>query len=125
MSAPYAAMTVALQDNTLAPEGFGHLQHLGVAHHLLKTCDFLDALVIYSKGIQNLAARAGVSDKFNLTVTLAFLSIMAERINAAPDQAFEPFLEDNPDLMSRDLLEKFYTQDRSGTALARKVFLMP
>ena len=45
------------------------------------------------------------------------------RIDAGGD--FDEFLRDNPDLLSRDLLARWYSPDRIGSARARRAFLMP
>jgi hypothetical protein len=104
---------------------FRHAEHVKVAFGLLKKYDFIDAAALYAKGIRQLASDAGAPHKFNLTITYAFMSLIAERmIGTACDDA-ERFIEDNPDLMRKDVLAKWYAPDRLHSDTARGTFLMP
>jgi len=104
---------------------FHHAEHMRVAYDLLKTQDFIDASANYAKGIRRIATEAGAVDKFNLTITYAFMSLIAERLADGDDADFESFLSANPDLMAKDVLARWYAPERLQTALARRVFLMP
>ena len=104
---------------------FSHRDHLGVAFEFLRTYDFLNAAAKYSQCIKTIAIRAGATTKFNTTITIAFLSIVAERMESESHKGFDEFLEHNPDLMSRDLLAKWYSPERLGSDHARSQFLMP
>ena len=108
-------------DNTM----FRHEQHVRVAYHILQRYDFTDAAARYAQGIRELATAAGAPDKFNVTITFAFMSSIAERIatSAAPD--YETFLRDNPDLLSKECLSSFYSKARLTSDAARVMFLLP
>lgn len=108
-------------DNTT----FGHAEHVQVAYDLLRKYDFIDAAAIYAKGIRTLAAKAGTPDKFNLTITYAFMSLIAERLASSKTSAFEAFIAENPDLMAKTALSQWYPQERLNSALARRIFLLP
>lgn len=102
---------------------FSHRDHLGVGFEMLKRFEYLMAVQIYSESISAMASRAGKSGKFNLTITLAMMSIISERMQ--PGEDFDDFLEANPDLINRDLLERYYTLDRLNSFKAKGMFLMP
>ena len=104
---------------------FGHAGHVQVAFELLSSHDFIDAAAIYAKGIRAIAAKAGAPKKFNLTITYAFLSLIAERMDRWPDREFGAFVASNPDLMSKNLLERWYSPNRLTSDTARTVFLLP
>ena len=84
-----------------------------------------DAAATYAKGIRSIAAKAGAPQKFNLTITYAVMSLIAERIEGSPCDEFQDFVERNPDLLSKDVLTKWYAPDRLQSDIARSVFLMP
>ncbi len=120
-----APVTRAFRNQSLDAAGFGHVDHLRVAYDLLQGADFIDATTEYARGIQFLAARAGAADKFNLTITYAFMSLIAEALARAPAPDFDSFLAANPDLLSPDLLTRWYTPDRLHSPTAREILLMP
>ena len=104
---------------------FGHRDHLRVAFDLLRRHDFIDATTLYAKGIRSIAASAGVPEKFNTTMTYAFMSLIAERLLDAPTDSFDAFLARNPDLMESDLLYQWYYQYLLRSDKARRIFLLP
>ena len=108
-------------DNT----NFHHTDHVRVAFDLLHQHDFIDAACLYAKGIRTIAANAGAPQKFNLTITYAFMSLIAERMHPDQDCDFEGFVAANPDLMSKEALYKWYGTERLHTDTARSVFLLP
>lgn len=111
--------------DTLDPARFGHADHVRVAWDLLGRHEFLAAADLYVRGIAAIAGRAGVPQKVNLTITLAFLSLIAERMAACPGQDFDAFAADHPDLMRKDLLAGWYSDDRLRSDTARRLFLLP
>jgi hypothetical protein len=103
---------------------FGHREHIQVAYELLQKHSFMEAATLYSETIVYMATLAGAPDKFNLTITLAFLGLIAERMELHPDEGFDEFYLQNPDL-NMPLLKHWYSADRLATPLSRKIFLMP
>jgi hypothetical protein len=113
------------ETHAIDPGSFGHREHVVCAYEMLRTHPFLEAVNRYAKAIESIANSAGAPDKFHLTVTLAFLSIIAERIHASESGDAAAFLEANPDLLSPDLLHDWYPKARLESELARTVFLLP
>lgn len=124
MSDTYDAMLAALDAGTLPAEGFSHRDHIGVTVAALQQGDFYDALARIARGLQRLAARAGVPEKFNATVTFAFVSLIAQRMEAGCD-GVEGFLRDNPDLLTGNPLAGLYPDGQADTPLARRVPVLP
>ncbi|GLQ26412.1 hypothetical protein GCM10007927_12150 [Sulfitobacter pacificus] len=118
-------VTQAFEAHTIDNTMFRHAEHVQVAYDLLRKHDYMDAAMIYAKGIQALAAKAGAPQKFNLTITYAFMSLIAERMAIASHQGFEDFVSQNPDLMSKTVLERWYANDRLHSDTARSIFLLP
>ncbi|MEP5632206.1 MAG: hypothetical protein ABJP79_10035 [Tateyamaria sp.] len=108
-------------DNTM----FRHAEHVQVAYDLLGKYDFIDAAATYAKGIRALATKAGAPQKFNLTITYAFMSLIAEQLATKPHRGFKEFVSENPDLMSKSVLARWYTDDRLHSDNARSMFLLP
>ena len=118
-------LTSAFLGDQIDPAAFDDAAHVRVAYDLLGQYDFLKAATLYADGIQSLAKRAGAADKFNLTITCAFLSLIAERRDLGEDQDFSAFVLANPDLMSKSALQGHYTSARISSERARRIFLLP
>jgi hypothetical protein len=115
----------ALVAGTLDPTAFGHREHILVACEALERHDFFTAAALVAGGLARLAARAGAPEKFNATVTLAYLSLIAERLHLGSYRDAEDFLDRNPDLARPGLLAAHYSAARLGSDLARAVALLP
>ena len=107
------------------PASFDHRAHLEVAFHLLERHEFLDALTRYARTIQTMARSAGAPEKYNATITCAFLSLIAERKAEFGHGSFETFLDGNADLLESNPLLKWYSADRLCSESARSYFLLP
>jgi len=121
----YARQLDDLIAGTLDAGGFRHVDHIGVAYEALERHGFFDALHIVANGITNAAARAGATDKFNATITAAFMSIIAERMEKGAYDGAQDFIDRNPDLVSGEPLKGFYSRERLVSERARRVALMP
>jgi hypothetical protein len=113
------------ESGQLDPATFSHRMHVEAALALVDETDFLDAANRYQRAIRRLAERAGAPQKANVTITLAFLALIAERRANAPDDDCEAFLAANPDLLRKDVLARWYGPDRLTAPLAQRSFLMP
>ncbi|WP_299502896.1 hypothetical protein [uncultured Roseobacter sp.] len=120
-----APITVAFEAHDIDNAAFDHTDHVRVAFDLLAKYDFIDASAIYAKGIRTLAAKAGAPKKFNLTITYAFMSLIAERLANCPSRDFDAFVRSNTDLMSKDVLMKWYDSARLHADAAHEIFLLP
>ena len=120
-----APITIAFEAHEIDNTAFHHADHVRVAFDLLAKYDFIDASAVYAKGIRTLAAKAGAPKKFNLTITYAFMSLIAERLANGPSRDFDAFVGANPDVMSKDVLMKWYDSKRLHTDTAREIFLLP
>ncbi len=125
MSTDYAELTQSFEAGDIDASAFGHVDHIGVAYEMLRNHDFLTASMKYAECIDIIATKAGAARKFNTTITLAFLSLIAERMEAKPYSSYDEFISNNQELVTGNLLEKFYSPERLRSDLARTVFLMP
>lgn len=117
-------LMLKLENGTIDAARFGHREHLQAAWEMLGRYPFLEACSRYADGVERLARAARAEDKFNLTLTLGFMSLIAERMSGSEDAGFDRFYRDNPDLHANPLLQ-WYSRARIDTPLARRIFLMP
>jgi len=107
------------------PGELPHREHLRMAFEVLKSHDFATAALHYANALRSLTARAGRPEAFNMTVTVAFLAVIAERLAADRACDFGQFTQAHPELFDRRLLERWYRPERLASPLARAAFVLP
>ena len=125
MTIEYSELLTQFEALEINPAEFGHQQHVQVAYEMLHKYSFLDASAKYAMAINMIATNAGAPEKFHLTITLAFLSLIAERIHTTKQSNFEEFIAENEDLLSKSVLSKWYSDEQLNSELARTHFLLP
>ncbi|MBE1283601.1 MAG: hypothetical protein GJ676_09855 [Rhodobacteraceae bacterium] len=113
-----------LCDGTLDAADFTHKDHIGVAFEALKQHDFFTALGHVSRGIETAALRAGATDKFNATITLAYMSEIAEQMEFVTYVDADALMDANPQLIKGGPLKR-YSPGRATSKLARRTALLP
>lgn len=103
---------------------FDHRAHLELAFHTLQRLPFLEASCEIVQHLKGIANQAGHPEKFNMTLTLGFLSLIGERLATQPWDEFASFLAANGDLLSARL-EPWYSPQRLNSPQSRELFLMP
>ena len=104
---------------------FHHADHVRAGYELLRAMDFLDAVSAYGRALKIMTARVGKPEKLHHTITIAFLAVIAERMEQASHGDFDAFLVANPDLMDRAILGRWYKPERLRTDAARSRFVLP
>ena len=104
---------------------FHHGDHIKVAYGMLNKYDFVEACTRYASTIRAMAERVGVPEKFNVTITFAFMSLIAERKGQSNPDGLASFLASNPDLLDKNVLKRWYSEERLTSATARRQFLLP
>lgn len=104
---------------------FGHKEHVEIAYEMLARYDFVDACNRYASTIRAMAAQHGAPEKYNTTITFAFMSVIAERKSLKDHGDVAQFLADNADLLDKNFLMNWYTPERLASAEARVQFLLP
>ena len=122
---PLSPLTCAFEAGDIDPSAFGHEEHVRVAIDMLKVYGFVECAARYANSIKSISIAAGVPEKFNMTITLAFLSLIAERLAATPAIDCDSFIAQNPELLSKTVLEGWYTDEQLHSEVARQVFLLP
>jgi hypothetical protein len=107
------------------PRDFPHREHVRMGFEMLRRHDFVETAYHYSAALRAMTAKIGKPEIFHQTLTIAFLAIIAERMQAGAHDDFADFLAANPDLMSRSVLTSSYSPERLASPAARATFLLP
>lgn len=108
----------------LDPDRFPHREHVRMGFEMLRRHNFAEAAYRYSLALRAMAAKAGKPQAFHQTVTIAFLSLIGERMQSAAAD-FAAFAQANPDLMDKSVLARWYRPERLTMDAARRTFLLP
>ncbi len=125
MTTDWSKLTQQFEACEIAPSAFRHLDHIGVAYEMFNQYGFLSTLTKFSEAIEAMATKAGAPEKFNVTITVAFLSVIAERLNRTKHSTFDEFIVSNADLLEKHVLKNWYSEERLCSSLARGQFLLP
>lgn len=109
----------------IAAAEFSHHDHVHMGFEMLRRHDFAESVLRFSRALRGMAANAGKPGAFNQTVTLAFLAIIAQRMEATPEVDFEAFAASNRDLFEKSLLSRWYRAEQLASPLASRSFLLP
>lgn len=102
---------------------FPHESHVRTVFVLVQRYGEVEALVQLKAGIRALAERAGKSDKYHETRTVAWFNLIVERMGDEVDS--ETFLAMNPQFLRRDLLDDYYTPELLNSPEAREAWVAP
>lgn len=113
---------------TLPADSFHHCDHVRAAFLYVSRYPVLEAIERFSSSLRSFASANGKPDRYNETVTWAFLLLIRERIaRAGIPQTWEQFAEANPDLLTwrENILKKYYRDETLSSDLAKGTFLFP
>ena len=109
----------------IAAANFPHREHVRMAFEMLRRLDFPETALHYSRALRTMAQRAGKPQAFHQTVTIAFLSLIAERLESGQWDDFAAFTRDNADLLDKGTVARWYRPERLASERARRTFLLP
>lgn len=115
----------AFEKCTLRPENFHHADHVRVAWLYLGQMDYAVAERRFRDGLIRLAAHFGVPEKFHVTITLAWLRAVQERIVPGEETSFEEWITGHSELLDKNLLLNYYSKERLASPEARVSWLEP
>src|SRR5436309_168799 len=105
------------------PTNFPHREHVRMAFEMLRRHSFPETALHYSFALRQMTLRVGKPEAYHETITIAFLSLVAERIAETTD--FESFASTNPDLLDKHVLTRWYRPERLASDCARRTFVLP
>jgi hypothetical protein len=104
---------------------FPHQEHVRMGFEMLRRYDFAETAFQFSTTLRAMAVRVGKPQAFHQTVTIAFLSLIAERMDSGDYANFDTFARANADLLDKSALSRWYPSERLATEAARRTFLLP
>lgn len=107
------------------PARFPHREHIRMGFEMLRRHSFPETALRYSNALRAMTTKIGKPQAFHQTVTIAFLSLIAERLESGNWSDFESFAENNADLIDKSALARWYTPERLATEASRRTFLLP
>jgi hypothetical protein len=116
----------ALEAGDLPPGEFDHRAHLRAGFLYLGRHDFPDACVAMKRAIVSFATRHAKASLYHETLTVAYLSLLAERrAEESPDIGFEEFLSRYPELEDLAFFRRYYPPGSLDVPQARLTFILP
>jgi hypothetical protein len=106
-------------------ERFGHREHVRLTWLAVRRCGTAGAVELISDGIRRTARYAGVPQKYNATVSRAWVELTAHHMAEAPGEIFEELLTRNPGLLDKRLLTRFYHSRTLASPAARTGWVEP
>ncbi len=107
------------------PRTFPHSEHVRMAFEMLRRHDFAETAFHYSAALRAMTAKIGKPEAFHQTTTIAFLALIAERLQGGGRADFTEFAAANPDLMMKSVLKRWYSAERLASTAARATFVLP
>ena len=104
---------------------FPHREHVRMAFEMLRRHDFAETAWLYSRALRLMTARVGKPEAFNQTTTIAFLSLIAERLERGGAPDFAAFVRAHPEMLDKRALSRWYRPDQLATEIARRTFVLP
>ncbi len=104
---------------------FRHRDHVRAAYGMLGRYSFAEAAHLYARELRAIATRAGRPGAYHETITLAFLSLIAEHRCVRRFDTFDQFADANPELLDKTTLLRWYAPERLESEAARRTFLLP
>ena len=106
-------------------EHFGHRQHVQLTWLAVRRHGAVAAIGLVSDGIRGTARYAGVPQKYNATVSRAWVELVAHHVAVRDADDFADFADRNPDLLDKRLLTRFYRSTTLASAEARTGWVAP
>ena len=117
----------AFESATLATDQFTHAAHVRVAWWYLTRYPLGEAMTRFTVALKAFAAAHAVPGLFHETITVAYLLLIAERLEGSRGLTWEGFAQTHLDLLARrpSILARYYSDQTLTSERARRAFVMP
>lgn len=112
------------EDGRFAAESFTHQAHIRLAYLYLSRGPFLEACIAMRDSLQEFSARIGKRGLYHETITIAFMSIVNERMSRHPDDGWRQLIAAYPELCDKDILTRYLAPDILNSPKARTALLL-
>jgi hypothetical protein len=106
-------------------ERFGHRQHVHLTWLAVRRYGTDAATGLVCNGIQRTARYAGAPQKFNATVSRAWVELVGHHADQTDTADFDRFVQQNPALLDKKLLTRFYRPSTLAGQPARTDWVEP
>jgi hypothetical protein len=120
--APFADLLAAAMAGA---DRFGHRQHVHLTWLAVRRHGTHAAVRIISEGIQRTTRYAGVPQKYNATVSRAWVELVGHHIGQTDTADFDTFAAEHPALLDKRLLTRFYRSSTLASDPARTGWVQP
>jgi hypothetical protein len=116
-----------LFEDLLAEAGdrFDHRAHVHLTWLAVRRVGMPAAITLVSEGIQRTARYAGAPQKYHVTLSRAWVEMVAHHAGADPAGDFADFARRNPELLDKRLPSRFYRSSTLAGAAARAGWVEP
>ncbi|MFI6318639.1 hypothetical protein ACIBG8_14015 [Nonomuraea sp. NPDC050556] len=104
---------------------FGHRQHVHLTWLAVRRYGTAGAVEVVSDGIRQTARYAGAPQKYNATVSRAWVELVGHHADESETTDFDAFAARNPALLDKRLLTRFYRPATLAGAPARTGWVEP
>ena len=121
------ALLDGFEKGTIPAGEFHHAEHVRVAWMYLRRYPLTDALARFIAALKRFAAGHGLPGLYHETITIAFVLVIAERLDGASQLSWADFAAKNPDLLTwkPSVLASYYSDETLASERARRSFVMP
>lgn len=103
---------------------FGHREHIHLTWLAVRRYGIPVAIDLIGAGIQRTARYAGSPQKYNATVSRAWVELVGHHADPRADD-FAAFIDGNPALLDKRLLTRFYRSRTLATPTAKQRWVEP
>ena len=104
---------------------FGHRQHIHLTWLAVRRYGTADAVGLVSDGIRRTARYAGVPQKYNATVSRAWVELVGYHAAESAAADFDAFAAENAALLDKRLLTRHYLSGTLASSRARTGWVEP
>jgi hypothetical protein len=120
---PATAFDDLMAEAMATSDHFGHREHVHLTWLAVRRYGVPAAITLVSHGIQRTARYAGAPQKYHATVSRAWVELVGHHTNATDD--FDTFAGDNPALLDKRLLTRFYNPATLAAPKAKTTWVEP
>ena len=121
-SSPFAELMAEVLSTA---DRFAHRQHVHLTWLAVRRHGTAAAIDLVSNGIQGVARYSGAPQKYNATVSRAWVELVGHHANHCDAADFDTFAERNPALLDKRLLTRFYRPATLACTQARTGWVAP
>jgi hypothetical protein len=110
---------------TRSSSRFGHRQHVHLTWLAIRDCGRDGAMDLVGQGIQRTARYAGAPQKYQVTISRAWVELIAHHVAHDGSDDFDAFADGNAPLLDTRLLGRFYRSATLAGTSARTGWVEP